>query len=78
VSVAKKPDSLPQYSQKLGTNVDDKYEEVIVDLTLDNKEGHTSLEKERLNLNFTKRKRNTRRQQSTQPHGQSKNKTLQW
>jgi hypothetical protein len=28
VFVAKKPDSLPQYSQKLGTNVDDKDEEV--------------------------------------------------
>jgi hypothetical protein len=34
VSVAKKLDSLPQYSKKLGTNVDDKYEEVMVDLTL--------------------------------------------
>jgi hypothetical protein len=28
VLVAKKPDSLPQYSQNIGTNVDDKDEEV--------------------------------------------------
>ncbi len=29
MSVAKKQDSLPQYSEKVGTNIDDKDEEVV-------------------------------------------------